>query len=205
MTCPNCGAPAAENRRFCGKCGTALAPPAPPAAAAPMSPAGAPPTAWGSTASPSVPPPPPPDTPPAAPDPFAPPDLSAPPGYAAPPPYPAPPYPAPPYPAPPYGGPPPYPPPGAWPGPANPYAGPSTNGLAITSLVLGLVGPFTCGIGSVVAIVLGFVSRDQVKRSWGHQTGSGMATAGIVLGFLGAALWLFVMIVAVVDSAGSTG
>jgi hypothetical protein len=158
-----------------------------------MSPAGAPPTAWGSSASPYVPPHPP-DAP-AAPDPFAPPDLSAPPGYAAPPPYP-----------PPYSGPPPYPPPGppgAW--PAHPYAGPSTNGLAITSLVLGLVGPFTCGIGSVVAIVLGFLSRDQIKRSWGHQTGSGMATAGIVLGFLGAAFWLFMMIVAVVDSAGSTG
>ena len=56
----------------------------------------------------------------------------------------------------------------------------------------------------MLAIVLGFVARDQIKRSWGRQTGGGMATAGIVLGFLVAAFWLVIMIVAVVDSAGST-
>ena len=205
MTCPNCGAPVADNRRFCGKCGTDLAPPAPDAATAapmssagaPTSPAGAAPTAWGSSAAQYAPPPPPPDAPsPPDRDPFAPPDLSAPPGYGAPSPYPPPPYGAPsPYPA----------PSGAWPAAPYPYAGQTTNGLAIASLVLGLVGIFTCGIGSVIAIILGFVSRDQIKRSWGRQTGSGMATAGIILGFLTAAFWLVMMIVAVVDSAGSTG
>jgi hypothetical protein len=71
--------------------------------------------------------------------------------------------------------------------------------------VCGLIGPFTCGLGSVVAIVLGFVARDQIKRSWGRQTGSAMAIAGIILGFLVAAFWLVVIIIAVVDSAGSTG
>ena len=30
-----------------------------------------------------------------------------------------------------------------------------------------------CGVGSVLAIVLGFVARDQIKRSWGRQTGVG--------------------------------
>jgi len=204
MTCPNCGAPVADNRRFCGKCGTDLAPPAPdPAGAAPMSPAGAPagapPTAWGSTASPYAPPPPPADAAPPTADPFAPPDLNAPPGYGPPPVYPPPPY----------GAPSPYPPPGApgpWAGAPYGYAGPpTTNGLAVTSLILGLVGPFTCGVGSVVAIVLGFVAREQIKRSWGRETGSGMATAGIILGFLAAAFWLVLMIVAVVDSAGSAG
>jgi hypothetical protein len=204
MTCPNCGAPVADNRRFCGKCGASLAPPAPepdPAAASTMSPAGTPPNAWGAPA-PYAPPPPPAADPAAPADPFAPPDLNAPPGWAAPPPYPPPAY----------GGPPPYPPPGqpgpppgAWPGGPSPYAGQQTNGLAVTSLVLGLVGWTMCGLGSVVAIVLGFVGREQIKRSWGRQTGGGMATAGIVLGFLGAGFWLFVLIVSVVSSATSTG
>ena len=32
----------------------------------------------------------------------------------------------------------------------------------------------------------------QIKQSFGRQTGSGMATAGIVLGFIAAAFWIFV-------------
>ncbi len=147
------------------------------------------PTAWGAPGPYAAPAP-----ADAAPDPFAPPDLGAPPGYGAPPPYPPPPY----------GAPPPYPPPGTpgnWPGAGYPPYGQQTNGLAIASLVLGLVGWIPCGVGSVVAIVLGFVSREQIKRSWGRQTGGGMATAGIVLGFLGTAFWLAMIIASAVNNA----
>jgi hypothetical protein len=56
--------------------------------------------------------------------------------------------------------------------------------------VLGLVGWVMCGVGSVVAVVLGYIARSQIKQSWGRQTGSGMATAGIVLGFVGLAFWM---------------
>ena len=196
MTCRNCGAEIGDNRRFCGKCGTeviatpsptAPSPTAPPPTAPPPS---APPSTWGAPgASPPPPPPPPPAT---ERDPFAAPDLYAPPAYGAPPP--------PGYP-PPYG----YPapqgyPPGAWPGygPA-----PSNNGFAIASLVLGLLGWFPCGIGSVLAIVFGFVARDQIKRSQGRQSGSGMATAGIILGFVAVAFWLLIFIVALADAGSS--
>jgi len=205
MTCPNCGASVADNRRFCGKCGAALtagAPPDPAAAApAPVSPAGSPPSAWGAA---SYPPPPPPPASPGPTDPYTPPDLGAPPGWAAPP------HPGAGYPPPNYGGgPPPYPPPAVapgtapatWPGGPYGYAPPHTNGLAIASLVLGLTGWLLCGVGSVLAIVLGFVSRDQIKRSWGRETGSGMATAGIILGFIGAAFWLVVLIAGIVNGA----
>jgi hypothetical protein len=61
-----------------------------------------------------------------------------------------------------------------------------------------------CGVGSVVAIVLGFVSRNQIKQSWGRQTGSGFATAGIVLGFIGAAFWIIVLTLNLVHTVGST-
>jgi hypothetical protein len=70
--------------------------------------------------------------------------------------------------------------------------------------VLGLIGWVLCGVGSVIAIVLGFVARDQIKRSWGRQTGSGMATAGIILGFIGASLGLIWIIALIVSSAGSS-
>ena len=78
----------------------------------------------------------------------------------------------------------PAPPPSPPPQPATPYsAAPKTgaNGLAIASLVCGIVGCFT--ITAIVAIVLGFVARNQIEKSGGTQQGSGMALAGIILGF----------------------
>jgi hypothetical protein len=179
MTCTNCGAAVAENRRFCGKCGTDLAPEAS-NDSAPASPYETPaaPSAWGTGGAIAPSPPAPTSAPPTAPaDPFAPPNLD-PGAYAG--------YPPPPGYGPPpagYGAPGQYPPPGYGYG----YAGPHTNGLAVAALVLGLVGWLACGIGSVVAIVLGFIARGQIKGSWGRETGSGMATAGIVLGFIGLA------------------
>jgi uncharacterized membrane protein YeaQ/YmgE (transglycosylase-associated protein family) len=65
------------------------------------------------------------------------------------------------------------------------YAAPApkqTNGLAIASLVLGLTGI------SIVGLVLGYVARKQIRESNGRQDGSGFATAGIVLGWIGTIL-----------------
>jgi hypothetical protein len=59
---------------------------------------------------------------------------------------------------------------------------PKTNGFAIASLVCGIVGCFT--ITAIVAIVLGFIARNQIEQSGGTQQGSGMALAGIILGFV---------------------
>jgi uncharacterized membrane protein len=70
---------------------------------------------------------------------------------------------------------------------------PGTNGLAIASLACGLaqfvVGPF----GTIPAIVLGHLSRRQIRRS-GEQ-GAGLALAGLVLGW--AAVILAIIVVAV--------
>jgi uncharacterized protein DUF4190 len=64
----------------------------------------------------------------------------------------------------------------------NPYPRPtSTNGLAIASMVLGIL--WVYWIGSILALVFGYVARDQIKRS--GQQGDGMAIAGIVLGWVG--------------------
>lgn len=76
--------------------------------------------------------------------------------------------------------PPPPPPPPNY-GPPGTPASPGTNGLAIASLVLSLLGLF-CGIGSIVGIILGFVARSQIQRT--GQGGSGMALAGIIIGFV---------------------
>ncbi len=61
-----------------------------------------------------------------------------------------------------------------------------TNGLAVASLVLGIV--WIDWIGSVLAVVFGHIARRQIRNSEGAQTGSGMAMAGLVLGWIGVAI-----------------
>lgn len=60
-----------------------------------------------------------------------------------------------------------------------------TNGLAVASLVLGIV--WLWFIGSILALVFGYIARKQIDESNGSQTGRGMAVAGIVLGWIGLA------------------
>ena len=78
---------------------------------------------------------------------------------------------------------------------------PPTNGLAIASFVLGLVGWVPCGIGSVVAIVLGFVARNQIRESHGRQGGDGLALAGIVLGFVAITLLIAIIVLGAVSNS----
>ena len=92
--------------------------------------------------------------------------------------------------------------------PPSPYGvapppGTGTNGLAIAALVLGLVGWVVC-IGSLLAVILGAVARNQIRRSGGGQQGAGMAKAGIILGAIGLVLWLVYLVLAVVFTSSST-
>ena len=91
--------------------------------------------------------------------------------------------------------------PPAYPVPQPPPApaAPKTNGLAIASMVLGIV--FLYGIGSILALVFGYQARNQIDESGGGQTGRGMATAGIVLGWVGVGGILLIIFVAIVGSS----
>jgi len=63
------------------------------------------------------------------------------------------------------------------------------------------VGWLVCGVGSIVAVVLGFIARNQIKMSGGRETGDGMAKTGIILGFIGIALIIaYIVAVAVAGS-----
>jgi hypothetical protein len=75
--------------------------------------------------------------------------------------------------------PPPDPPP-----PGQPVAAISqVNGLAIASVLLVVL--WFAGAGAVLALVFGYRARSQIKNSAGRQTGSGLAAAGIILGWIG--------------------
>lgn len=67
--------------------------------------------------------------------------------------------------------------------------------VGIVCLVVGLF-CVPLVIGSIVAIVLGFISRGEIARSNGAQTGSGQAMTGIVTGFVLVAF--FVLTVALI-------
>jgi hypothetical protein len=63
-----------------------------------------------------------------------------------------------------------------------------TNGLATTSLVLGIVSiPLTFCYGTgilfgIAAFITGLIARRQIKESAGTQSGDGMALAGMIMG-----------------------
>lgn len=81
----------------------------------------------------------------------------------------------------------------------------STNGFAIASLVLGIVGVvfalpsigiFVLIIPGVLALIFGYIARKQIKQY--DQDGAGMATAGIVLGCVAVGLYLIFSIIVLI-------
>jgi hypothetical protein len=94
-----------------------------------------------------------------------------------------------------------------WPAPGGPQTARAswsppppvrTNGFAIASLVLGIL--WLYWIGSIVALVLGYIALRQIRRSNGWQDGRGLAIAGVVLGWVGVA----VLVVAVLLLAAAS-
>jgi hypothetical protein len=73
----------------------------------------------------------------------------------------------------------------------------TTNGMAVASMVLGIV--WVYWIGSILALVFGYIALGQIKQR--GQQGRGMAIAGIVLGWVGAATLIAVIIFAVASSS----
>ncbi len=60
-----------------------------------------------------------------------------------------------------------------------------TSGLAIASLVLGIAGPCTVGLGSIIGLIIGIVGLVKIGKSAGAKGGRGLAIAGIVVSGLG--------------------
>ncbi|WP_336084848.1 DUF4190 domain-containing protein [Nocardia sp. SSK8] len=90
---------------------------------------------------------------------------------------------------------------GGYPGPGyQPYGAypppQGTNGLAIGALVSSLIGFCSCGLGSIVGIILGVMALNQIKERGGE--GRGMAQAGIWIGALAIVGWVLYLILVVV-------
>jgi hypothetical protein len=80
-----------------------------------------------------------------------------------------------------------------WPGGALPQE-PPTSGKAIAALILGITGLIVCPvICSILALVFGYQGRAEIEGSGGAVGGRGLATAGIVRGWVGIALGILLV------------
>lgn len=83
----------------------------------------------------------------------------------------------------------------------------TTNALAITSLICGIANfVLLGGIGAILAVIFGHIAKRQIRRT--GQNGNGMATAGLILGYIGiafAVIAIIIFIIIVIAAAASSG
>ncbi len=86
--------------------------------------------------------------------------------------------------------PPPQSPPPQYPSPyPPPYQAPANSTTALISLVAGILGLTVFPIlGSIVAVITGHMAKGEIQRSGGAIGGDGLATFGLVLGYIGVGL-----------------
>ena len=187
MFCPMCGAPHADEDVYCGNCGAALTPDEGPAEAGAQAPGG---SATGTKAKGKAPP----ETVEEIVEETAAEESAE---AQADKPWPEPPEERKIAPAVP-------PPPPAPQAPAGPVPSLPTSGLAIASLVLGVGGLTILPLlGSILAIILGYMARKDIRSRPGELTGDGLAMAGIVMGWI--AVGLSVLGLLFVGSLGLCG
>jgi Domain of unknown function (DUF4190) len=85
------------------------------------------------------------------------------------------------------------------PAPVSSAVPPKNNGFAVVSLSMGIIWYFW--IGSILALIFGYIAKRQIDASQGRQKGRGFAIAGIVLGWVGIGTLALVIIAAIVAAA----
>lgn len=74
-----------------------------------------------------------------------------------------------------------------------------TNSMAIASMVLGVAEFFTAGLTAIPAVVCGHIARRQMKET--AQRGDGLATSGLVLGYMAIIFWSVLIAASLVGMA----
>ncbi len=87
----------------------------------------------------------------------------------------------------------------AWPVPAHQPPPSDTNSMAIASLVLGVAEFFTAGLTAIPAVICGHIARRQMKLT--SQRGDGLATGGLVLGYMAIIFWTVLIAATLVGAA----
>jgi hypothetical protein len=78
--------------------------------------------------------------------------------------------------------------------PPPPLYATQTSTLAIVSLIAGIAGWVgVLGIGPLIAVICGHMAKNEINKAAGRITGGGLATAGLILGYLNLALSLIAL------------
>ena len=70
------------------------------------------------------------------------------------------------------------------------------NGVGTAALVLGIIGLVGCALCAIPAIICGHIGMKKADR--GEADNRGQAQAGLVMGYIGAGLWLLILVFYVV-------
>lgn len=90
--------------------------------------------------------------------------------------------------------------PAVWPVPTPVYQPAlSTNSLARASLILGVAEFFSMGLTAIPAVICGHLAKSEMRQT--GQRGDGMATAGLVLGYMAIIFWGIVVVLAILGAA----
>jgi len=79
--------------------------------------------------------------------------------------------------------------------PAYTSAPKKTSGMAIASLVCSIVGFFIClFVGQILGIIFGYQAKKEIEQSQGTVEGEGLAKAGIIIGWIGIAIDILIIV-----------
>jgi hypothetical protein len=79
-----------------------------------------------------------------------------------------------------------------------------TSRMAISSLVLGILGVFTCGITALFGLIFGIIAMVKVKNSGGKLGGKQLALAGVIVSAIFLIIWIFAALMLPVLAATQT-
>ncbi len=68
--------------------------------------------------------------------------------------------------------------------PGPPPAAPKASGLAVASLICGIAGVCTFGLGGLVGLILAIVARRKIRASAGQMGGQSVAAAGLIVSII---------------------
>jgi uncharacterized membrane protein len=75
----------------------------------------------------------------------------------------------------------------------------STSSLARTSMILGVAEFFSMGLTAIPAVICGHIAKREMRLT--GQRGDGLATAGLVLGYMAIIFWAVIIVLAVLGAA----
>jgi len=86
-----------------------------------------------------------------------------------------------------------------WPAPQIYQPPMSTNSLARASMILGVAEFFSMGLTAIPAVICGHIAKREMRLT--GQRGDGLATAGLVLGYMAIIFWAVIIVLAVLGAA----